>query len=364
MENIGLYIHIPFCKSKCPYCDFYSAVNKSETYDIYTEALIKSIGLWHKKLCRTADTLYIGGGTPSLLGGERIARIIDAAKVFGSFKEVTVECNPSCVQEDFFKIIAASGADRISLGLQSAVESERKSLGRLSGRKEIEKCIKDAQNAGINNISVDVMLGIPGQTKSSFDETVDFCISCGAKHISAYMLKLEEGTYFYKNRHKLDLPDDDFTADMYLHMVSRFENAGFLQYEISNFSLPGFESRHNLKYWNCEEYLGIGPAAHSFIDGRRFYYERDTAAFIGGADTVPDGEGGTADEYIMLRLRLKAGLDLDEMKAKYPDEDYEYIAQKAKLFSENGLAEFDGKRLCLTSKGFLISNEIIEKLIF
>ena len=268
------------------------------------------------------------------------------------------------MQDDFFKKIAAAGVNRISLGVQSAVESERKSLGRLSGRKEIEKCIKDAQNAGINNISVDVMLGTPNQTGQSFDETLDFCISCGAKHISAYMLKLEEGTYFYKNKNKLNLPDDDITADMYLHMVSRLESAGFMQYEISNFSIPGFESRHNLKYWNCEEYLGIGPAAHSFIDGERFYYKRDTEAFLNGADPVPDGEGGGADEYIMLRLRLKAGIDFDEMKAKYPYEDYEYLKEKAIFFSKNGFAEFDGKHLCLTPKGFLISNEIIENLVF
>lgn len=364
MKNIGLYIHIPFCKSKCPYCDFYSSVKKGDLPELYTSALVKYIGVWQEKLNRKADTLYIGGGTPSLLGGKKIAQIIEAAKVFGSFDEVTVECNPSCVEDDFFKMIAASGANRISLGLQSAVESERKALGRLSGRKEIEKRIREARDAGIENISVDVMLGIPNQTKSSFEQTLDFCVSCGAKHISAYMLKIEEGTYFYKNRSKLDLPDDDFTADLYLHMVMRLESAGFMQYEISNFSLPGFESRHNLKYWNCEEYLGIGPAAHSFIDGKRFYYERDTDAFIKGAKPVPDGEGGGAEEYIMLRLRLKSGIDFNVVKAKYPGADTETMKEKAEFLSKNGFAQITEDGFHLTPEGFLISNEIIEKMIF
>ena len=363
MEKIGLYIHIPFCRSKCPYCDFYSSVKAGDMTDVYTDSVTEHIDLWRGRIDKNADTLYIGGGTPSLLGGSRIAKIIEAAKVFGDFDEVTVECNPSCVEDDFFKKIASAGANRISLGLQSAVDSERKKLGRLAGRKEIEKCIADAENAGIGNISVDVMLGIPCQTEKSFDETLGFCISCGADHISAYMLKLEPGTFFYKNKDRLNLPDDDFTADMYLKMVSQLSEAGFAQYEISNFAKEGYESRHNLKYWNCDEYLGIGPAAHSFINGKRFFYNRDTDAFIGGEEPVEDGAGGGFDEYMMFRLRLKEGIDFGEIRARYPDADTESIKKKADVFVKKGLAKLCGGRLSLTPEGFLLSNSVISSLI-
>lgn len=360
---MGLYIHIPFCKSKCPYCDFYSSSKKICTYREYTDAVINCINSWCAKIDGNADTLYFGGGTPSLLGGELIAEMVGAAKVFGEFKEITVECNPSSAQGDFFKKIADAGANRISFGLQSAVESERKALGRIAGRQEAEMCIKDAHLAGIDNISVDVMLGIPEQTQKSFDETLDFCISSGAKHISAYMLKIEEGTFFYKNRDKLRLPDDDLTADMYLYMVSKLESAGFMQYEISNFSFAGFESRHNLKYWTGADYLGIGPAAHSFIDGRRFYYERDTREFINGASPVQDGTGGGLDEYIMLRLRLKKGIVFDELTAAFPDADIEKMKAISADLSKNGFVDLTHVGFRLTPKGFLISNNIIEKYL-
>ena len=359
----GIYIHIPFCRSKCPYCDFYSMKADNEMIQKYVSSLAEAVPRLSEKYGIDADTLYIGGGTPSLIGADNIMKIVSAAKVFGNFDEVTVECNPSCVETDFFEKISASGVNRISLGLQSAVDSERRSLGRLAGIAEAEKCIRSAKDAGIENISLDVMLGIPSQTQKSFEETLDFCVSSGVAHISAYMLKLEENTFFYKNQNKLNLPDDDFTADMYLEMVEYLEKHGFHQYEISNFALDGYESRHNLKYWKGDEYLGIGPAAHSFIRDRRFYYPRDIEYFMNGGEPLDDGEGGGIGEYVMLGLRLTEGISYEKIAAAVSAEKLEEIKTQANFFEKSGFVKENDLGFCLTPTGFLISNTIIEKIL-
>lgn len=363
MNKAGIYIHIPFCKSKCPYCDFYSMRLTDSAAEDYTASLQKRIAELKEKYPLSADTLYLGGGTPSLIGADNIIKIVESAGVFGSFDEITVECNPSCVEDGFFEKISAAGVNRISLGLQSASDSERRSLGRLAGVKEAEKCIRSAQKAGINNISLDVMLGIPNQTMESLDETLTFCVNSGSVHISAYMLKLEEGTSFHKNQSRLNLPDDDFTADAYLRMASFLENAGFPQYEISNFSKKGFESRHNLKYWLGAEYLGIGPAAHSFVGGKRFYFPRDIECFMNGGKPIDDGSGGDIKEYIMLRLRLRNGVQYDEIAKRGYEEKIGTIKEKAEIFAQHGLAELNDGGFNLTPKGFLISNTVITNFV-
>ncbi len=363
MGKAGIYIHIPFCRSKCPYCDFYSEKMHGGSVQAYTDVLTEIITKQRKKYEISADTLYIGGGTPSLAGAGNINRIVTAAKVFGDFEEVTVECNPSCIEDNFFREISHSGVNRISLGLQSAVDTERRSLGRIAGVREAEKCIADAKDAGINNISLDVMIGIPNQTEKTLEETLDFCVSSGAAHISAYMLKLEENTFFYKNSEKLNLPDDDFTADAYLRMVSFLESEGFYQYEISNFARKGFESRHNLKYWTGEDYLGIGPAAHSFMGGKRFYYPRDTEYFLNGGQPLPDGTGGGVGEYIMLGLRLKKGVSYSEIISLGSADKIEAVKEKVSSYKKNGFAEESGTGFSLTPEGFLISNTIIGDIL-
>ncbi len=364
MKNIGLYIHIPFCKSKCPYCDFYSMRANEEAFDKYTDAVLKSLVQWSNKLRRKADTLYLGGGTPSLIGGENIAKIIKkATELFGIDGEITVECNPSALEEDFFQKIYDAGANRISLGMQSAVDSERKKLGRFADSLRVSQCIKAARSAGIDNISLDVMIGVPEQNAETLNQTIDFCIESGVPHISAYMLKLEEGTYYYNNAQKLNLPDDDSVADMYIALGNRLEQKGFRNYEISNFSKSGFESRHNLKYWCCEEYLGIGPSAHSFIDGKRFYYPRDIEHFISEGEVIADGDGGDEGEYIMLRLRLADGVVFDEFKNRFGKIFPKEITEKAKRFEAYGLTRVDGQSIRLTRKGFLLSNTIISDLL-
>lgn len=363
MEKIGLYIHIPFCRSKCPYCDFYSIRSHSEDYDYYTMCVLESMETLAQKYERQADTLYFGGGTPSLLGGENIALLTRRAKdVFGVDSEITVECNPSSADDEFFKIIYSAGVNRISLGMQSAVDAERKKLGRNSDSKTVLERINAARCAGINNISLDVMLGVPNQTMESLRQTLDFCIDSGVQHISAYMLKLEEGTYFYNNSDKLNLPDDDATADMYLACGETLEKYGYKNYEISNYAKAGFESKHNLKYWNCEEYLGIGPAAHSFLNGKRFYYPRDIEYFKSGKEPLFESDGGDENEYIMLRLRLSDGIIFKNFEKRFNKNFPEKIIAASKKFVDGGFMNLSDENISLTRKGFLVSNSIIAEL--
>jgi len=277
--------------------------------------------------------------------------------------EITIECNPNSDIESILPYLLKAGVNRISLGLQSAVDKERKALGRLSGKERVSQVIEHLKENGITNISLDVMLGIPYQTEESLQETLDFVIESDVPHISAYMLKIEEGTHFYKNYEKFEFPDDEKTCDFYNQCADTLEKAGFIHYEISNFTKEGFESRHNTKYWELENYLGLGPGAHSYFDGKRFYFESDTDSFIKGEKAVFDSFGGDAEEYIMLRLRLKKGLNLSELKDLYGEKPLIKIKEKAPFLKEQGLIDFQGERLFLTRKGFLLSNSIISELI-
>lgn len=360
----GIYIHIPFCQSKCPYCDFYSFKGEKEQKDGYLKAVLCCLKEYEKKV-KAVDTVYFGGGTPSVFGGERIKTIIEYIKEHFTLKkaEITVECNPSSVTAELMETLAFAGVNRISMGMQSAVTSERKALGRLSGKEDVEKALQITKNAGIDNISLDIMLGVPGQTTESLDESLDFLLSADIRHISAYMLKIEEGTPFAKMQNSLSLPDEDEVCDMYLHTVKRLSEKGFEQYEVSNFAKKGFESRHNLRYWHCEEYIGIGPSAHSFFRGKRFYYDRDFDSFLKGAKHTDDGFGGNAEEYIMLALRLKEGLCAEKFRKRFGKDIDKSIFARAEKFEKQGLLDIKNGVISLTAEGFLVSNYIIGELI-
>ena len=367
----GVYIHIPFCKSKCPYCDFYSYCATIEQKKEYVNALIKEIetlsecGKFLKSPLK-ADTLYLGGGTPSALSGEELSRIIKSAKKKFNIPEdgeITVECNPGSDIEKIAPFLKKAGVNRISLGLQSVVEKERKALGRISKKERISEIIEIFKDLGIDNISLDVMLGVPFQTKESLNETLEFVINSGAKHISAYILKIEDNTYFGKHPEKYTFPTEDEATDLYLQCSETLKKAGYDHYEISNFALKGYESRHNIKYWMLEDYLGIGPGAHSFVNGKRFYFESDTDKFIKGHPPIFDCYGGDWQEYIMLHLRLREGLKISELLKKYGKESIKNITKKVPMLKNNGLVEFDGENLSLTENGFLLSNSIITELI-
>lgn len=365
MDNIGLYLHIPFCRSKCPYCDFYSFRCDEDEKDRYFIALLNEIKQNTYQFKCKANTLYIGGGTPSVIGSKRLSDIVYIAKstILTDDAEITVECNPYGLENEFFNKLSASGVNRISLGLQSANDNERKTLGRRANCETVTKVIENIRKSGIDNISLDVMLGVPDSDINSLKNTLDFCISQKVPHISCYILKIEENTPFYKMQNNLNLPDDDKVADMYLFMCEYLEQHGIIQYEISNFAKPGFESRHNLKYWNDEEYLGIGAAAHSFIDGKRFYYPRDIEFFISGKEPIFDCNGGDFQEYSMLRLRLVDGLQNESVKERFGFDIPKEMYEKAEKFIDGKYLVCDEKGIHLTKNGFLISNFIISELI-
>lgn len=357
-------MHIPFCRSKCPYCDFYSLKADESVKEQYVNVLKNRITAEMSALSCKVGTLYIGGGTPSVLGAENLGEIVKSALPFlTSDAEITVECNPFGLNEDFFNTLSFYGVNRISMGLQSANDSERRALGRLSDSETVKQAVLSAQSADISNISLDVMLGIPRQTEKSLSETLDFCISLGVPHISAYILKLEEGTVFYNRQNSLSLPNDDAVADLYLQTCETLEENGIMQYEISNFAKSGYESRHNLKYWNCEEYLGLGPAAHSFLKGKRFYFERDLSGFLNNAEPIQDGNGGDFTEYAMLRLRLTDGLLNSDTEKRFGHKIPEEMIKKSAFFADNGLMEINETGIRLTRKGFLLSNSILAEIL-
>ncbi|MDD4699869.1 MAG: radical SAM family heme chaperone HemW [Oscillospiraceae bacterium] len=366
MKKLGIYLHTPFCARKCAYCDFYSLSGNNELYEKYTAALCERVAFYGVRLSRPADTLYLGGGTPSLLGGERIGRIVSTAKQYFDLQnaEITLEANPADNLGCTLKIAALSGVNRLSLGVQSAIQSELKSLSRRHNNSDVIRTVSEARAAGIENISCDLMIGIPGQTVSSLCESLDFILSLNPEHISVYILKIEPETPFGRTKSELlNLPNDDTTADLYLKTCEVLNMKGFIHYEISNFAKEGYSSKHNLKYWNCEEYLGLGPASHSFLGGKRTYYERSIDEFFNGDNPLFESEGGTSEEYIMLRLRLLDGLDFCDYKSVFGEEFTNEKISIAKKYEKMGLMTVTQSGISLTERGFLVSNSIISALM-
>lgn len=339
----GLYIHIPFCFSKCPYCDFYSTKYTPAAADAFAEKL----GGQMQDYTGSFDTVYFGGGTPSILEPQVLTGILQAARdhfAIDPAAEITVECNPSKDLTRDMEQYAAAGINRVSIGMQSAVDRERFALGRRAGSGEVARTVAAAKAAGITNISLDVMLGTPKQTPDSLEETFAFIERMQVTHISAYLLKIEPGTPFDRLQAKLALPEEDTVCQMYLQTVERLGQLGFAQYEISNFARPGYESRHNLKYWLLEPYLGLGPSAHSLWNDRRFYFDRDWT-------WQDEGPGGDREEQILLGLRLNRGIPEDWLTC----DPAPYIA--------GGFMRRTNGRISLTPRGMLVSNTILAELL-
>ena len=363
--NIGLYIHIPFCKRKCAYCDFFSGTGDTAAYDRYERLLLQKTDLWGKQVSEPVGSIYFGGGTPSVMGADRLCRLL--AKVKNAFQvaanaEVTLEVNPESGRSLAFDRLRTAGFNRVSVGLQSAISREIAVLERLHTPQDAALTVSRARAAGFDNISLDLMLGIPYQTKESLRQSIDFCAACGVQHISSYLLKIEKGTRFFTLQDTLPLPGEDMQADLYLEAVAYLEQLGYMQYEISNFSRPAFESRHNTLYWQCGEYIGIGPSAHSFYHGRRFYYPRDLRRFEADG-WMDDGEGGGAEEYIMLALRLKTGLRFSAYRQRYGQPLSPAVLQKIRRYSKMGLMECDNDHARFTPQGFLVSNSILADIL-
>lgn len=364
VKNVGLYIHIPFCAVKCGYCDFYSKTPNKEVIDRYTTCICDEITAYGKKYPILFDTIYLGGGTPTLLGVLNIDKILKTCFNVGVLEnaEITVEANPCTVTENLAKELVLAGVNRISLGVQSGIDDELKLLCRRHTADMAKRAVEIIRKSGIDNISLDLMLGIPNQTEKTLVQSIEFCLEQNPTHISAYILKIEEGTPFYKMQNTLNIPDEDAVAEYYLTTCKMLEENGFMQYEISNFCKKGYESQHNLRYWKGLEYIGVGASAHSFFMGQRYYYPRDLEGYLNKTLVIiQDGEGGDVSEKLMLGLRLSEGVNLTSLGIKKPE--IEKIIAKAKRFEKLGLLKITDKTIALTKEGFLLSNSIIAEII-
>ena len=360
---LGIYIHIPFCDGKCPYCDFYSVSPSEGLKRDYVSAVLREIS---KNKGYDVDTVYFGGGTPTLLGADLLTDILAGIKEccrITSDAEITFEMNPRTADLFMLKALRAAGFNRVSMGLQSGVDSELAALGRRHTIADGQRAVADVRAAGFDNLSLDLMLGIPGQTADSLCRSIEAVCAFNPEHISAYILKIEPGTPFAAMADRLDIADEDGQADLYSLAVRLLEEKGYNRYEISNFSLPGRESRHNTRYWDCREYLGFGPSAHSFHAGKRFFYPRDLTGFISCPEIVDDGEGGSREEYLMLRMRLADGVTQNGWRQRFGEEIPEKYYQRAKTLVSGGLLDADERGIRLRGEGFLLSNAIISRLM-
>lgn len=347
-----IYIHIPFCLRKCLYCDFYS-ITDSSLYTDYTKAVIEEIKEYKGK---AVETVYIGGGTPTAIGDNLIAIIKAVTDNFhlSDNYEFTVETNPKTSDSKLICEIAKMGVNRISLGAQSFIDSEIKTLGRIHTRKEIFESVDAIREAGINNLSLDLMFGIPNQTLQSLSESINCALSINPDHISAYSLILEEGTPFYNM--DLSFPDEDIEREMYYLINTTLEKNGLYRYEISNYAKKGMESKHNSRYWQDYEYIGIGAGAHSYNNKARYNNISNVQAYIKGANRreniINISQEERKLELFMLGLRMKDGILYN---GEYPD--------KVNPLIEKGLLELYGNNLRLTNRGTDLANLVFMEFI-
>ena len=375
-DKLGIYIHIPFCRSKCDYCDFYSLAGREDRMDAYQKALLAHLGET-APLARgiPVDTVYFGGGTPSFYGDKRLRELLTAIrKQFDVERdaEITLEANPDSVDLRALRRLRRAGFNRLSLGMQSACPAELSAVHRPHTVQQTDQAVTAARKAKFGNLSLDLIYGLPGQTMDSWKATVEHALSLIPQHLSCYGLKVEEGTPLARRVEAGEvLPDDDMQADLYLWTVGRLDRAGYPQYEISNFAKPGYESRHNLRYWLTRPYIGFGPGAHSDFGGRRYSFVRDLDAYIdgvlsGGAiidseELIPQRERG--GEYLMLRLRTVQGIEEWEYRNAYCL-DFAPLERRLTQFQAQGWAEQTPEgRWRLTPKGFLVSNQLIGDLM-
>ncbi len=373
---------MPFCLSKCPYCDFYSVVKRDEDLkDKYTDRLVREIresaGLPRSGRTRP-DTLYLGGGTPSLLSAKHLDRIIGAVdEVFGSdeIKEFTMEVNPGSVDLKKLKDIRAAGVNRLSIGVQSFDDQVLRKLGRLHKAEDCLRVMDDGRKAGFGNISLDLMFGIEGQSFGSWSDSLRTAIELEPEHLSLYSLEFQEGTVFTRllkeGKMKETDPEDD--RRMYETAHDELERAGYKHYEISNFAREGLRSMHNMKYWSLQEYLGFGPGAHSYVKredsglGQRFYNRPDLEGYVTGQDvrviSEPNDISDDASEFMITALRLTEGVSKEEFRDMFGVGVWDFFGDVARLkfgsFVKTGHALEDEERIALTLKGFNVSNRIL-----
>ena len=370
-KPLGLYIHIPFCKHKCAYCDFYSLAGSESRMDEYTDTLCAH-------LTETApfaaghlvDTIYFGGGTPSYLGEKRLVKILKLIlKKYQVAKdaEITLEANPdSACDWKALRALRKAGFNRLSLGMQSACDAELAEIGRIHTMEQVKTAVEAARKAKFDNLSLDLIYGLPHQTMERWQENLAAAVSLAPEHLSCYGLKVEEGTPLFACQDTAGLPDDEAQADMYLFTVDYLRRFGYFQYEISNFSRVGRESRHNLKYWTLSEYAGFGPGAHSDFGEVRYAYEKNLEGYIRGVrehtamlsenEHIPPLDRDT--EWVMLGLRTIRGLDPKEFERRFRRRFNCFLPFLAEC-EKAGYAVCEEGRWHLTPRGFLVSNQII-----
>lgn len=374
-QTLGLYIHIPFCKSKCIYCDFYSLPSAENQMDRYVAALCRHlIETAPQAASYTVDTVYFGGGTPSYLGVKRLRKLMKTIlKHYHVARdaEVTLEANPDSLGDwRAVRALGRAGFNRLSLGVQSADDGELKAIGRIHTFAQVQEAVAAARKGKIKNLSLDLIYGLPGQTLEGWKKALAAAAELEPEHLSCYGLKVEEGTPLWQRQGELELPDDDLQADMYLWTVEELERRGYEQYEISNFARPGFLSRHNMKYWTLEEYAGFGPGAHSDFGGVRYAFVRDLSAYCAGVESGGEilSESEAIDdrerdrEYLMLGLRTAAGISrkVFENRCRMSFAPVEGVLER---LESGGYTRRQGDGWRLTPEGFLVSNQIIGQVL-
>jgi len=371
----GIYIHIPFCKKICSYCDFYRII-LPEDYSLFIDALLSEAEMRQKYLAdEVISTIYFGGGTPSVLSLEEIRRILDRLSdlfTIDNYCERTIELNPDDIDPSYLNGIRKLGFNRVSLGIQSWRDKDLILLNRRHNAEQAEKALTDTFNAGFENVTVDLIYGIPGMSSLDWISNLDKTFSFDIKHLSAYHLTIEPETTFgkMKKKGKLSEIDEEESANQFNILIEKAEKAGFMQYEISNFGKEGYFSRHNTSYWKQINYLGLGPSAHSFNNYSRQWNIKNVKNYINSIrnnKSFYEGEELTTktrfNEYIMTSLRTMWGIDLDFVERVFEKEGYDYIINTAGKFKDYGLMKQENKNLILTTQGKMISDNIISEFM-
>ena len=366
--SAGLYLHIPFCQKRCDYCDFYTMAGRGDLFAPYTTALLHALNTAPLPAGSRVDTVYFGGGTPTMLGAARLCTLLEGIRqryTLAPDAEITLEANPIAITPQMASTLRAGGFNRISMGLQSANPAQLRDLGRTHTAEKAAEAVQIVRAAGFENLSLDLMLGLPHQTVEEVLGSIRFAAQLGAVHLSAYMLQLEEGTPYAARYTESDI-DEETQRQIYLSAIAELERLGYRQYEISNFARPGYESRHNLKYWRCEEYLGLGPAAASCFGGRRFAFPRDIDAFLSAKHPwslcEDEGEAGSPEERVAMALRLCEGLDCTALEQACPGFDAGALIQRASRPELKPFCTVTGRAVALTPQGFLLEGSLIPLL--
>lgn len=364
-ETLGLYVHIPFCRTRCRYCDFYRVGENAAKMSLFIAALEREIAAAEPRPGFRVDSVFFGGGTPSLLTANQVGLILALLRQrydFATDCEVSLEANPSDLSVERLSGLRQSGVNRLSLGVQSLCDRELGLLGRRHDSRRAEDCVRWARAAGLGNISIDLMLGIPGQTDASFRRTVERALELETDHVSVYLLEVHPGSEIDGLRRTRPglFPSEDTQCRRYEWLATRLPEAGLGQYEISNFARPGAECMHNLKYWRRRAFLGFGPSAHSCVGSRRWRRPPDLKAYLVDPCALEEQPSDPTEETIFLGLRLAEGLarnTLAELLGLEPSEVGRRVESLSPLLNESG------GRVRFSVRGFLVSNAVLAELL-